>query len=130
MFSSRRQGQAKEAEVKTLIGEGCEFEGNVKLTEGTTARLDGAVNGNIWGRASLIVGKSGRVRGNVELEHVVVYGSIEGNIRAEKVELHGGSVRGDIVTRNLLVEMGSFFNGRCIMEEEGVDRGGQSPQGT
>lgn len=118
MFGSKKQEQVRGSEVKTLIGEGCEFEGNLKLTDGTAVRLDGSINGNISGKAILIVGKEGRIKGNVEVENVIVYGIIEGNIRAEVVELHGGNVRGDITTKNLLVEKGSVFNGRCIMGQE------------
>lgn len=115
----KRQEYKKEPEVKTLIGEGCEFEGNLKLGDGTAIRLDGFIKGNISGKSVLIIGKEGRVKGDVEVELVIIYGSIEGNIRAEKVEIHGGTVKGDIITKELFVEKGSIFNGRCVMEEGG-----------
>lgn len=126
MFGSRKHVQARESEIKTLISEGFEFEGNVKLTDGIAVRLDGKINGNISGKASLIVGKEGRIKGNVEVEKIVVYGVVEGNIKAEVVELHGGIVKGDIITKNLFVEKGSIFNGRCVMGEI-ESKGGKAP---
>lgn len=110
------------AEVNTIIGEACQIEGNFKLGAGTT-RLEGTINGDISGDASLIVGKDGRVYGNINVEHLFVYGHVKGNIKARTVELYNGSVvEGDIATESLFIEKGSIFNGQSVMK-----RGTEAP---
>ncbi len=126
MFSSKKQERQTPEKVETFIAHGVEFEGNIKLTDGTVVRVDGRIIGDVKGKASLIVGKSGEILGNLELERVVIYGKIEGNIKAKDVDLQGGVVKGDITAEVLHIERGSIFNGKCVMEE--ASKGGQSPQ--
>lgn len=104
-------------EVSTIIGEACQIEGNFRLGSGT-ARLEGTINGDITGEANLIVGKDGKVFGNITVDHLYVYGHVKGNIKARTVELFSGSmVEGDITTDVLYVEKGSTFNGLCTMKK-------------
>jgi len=126
MFSSRKQERQAPEKVETFIAQGVEFEGNIKLTDGTVVRVDGRILGDVKGKASLIVGKSGEILGNLELERVVIYGRVEGNIKAKDVDMQGGVVKGDIIAEVIHIERGSIFNGRCVMEE--ASKGGQSPQ--
>lgn len=111
------------AEVNTIISEACQIDGNFKLGAGTT-RLEGTVNGDITGDASLIVGKDGRVFGNITVEHLFLYGHVKGNIKARTVELYNGSVvEGDMTVDVLYIEKGSIFNGLCIMK-----KGAEAPE--
>ncbi|WPM32241.1 polymer-forming cytoskeletal protein [Hydrogenobacter sp. T-2] len=126
MLGPKKQDKQAPEKVETFIAHGVEFEGNIKLTDGTVVRVDGKVIGDVKGRASLIVGKSAEILGNLELERVVIYGKIEGNIKAKDVDLQGGVVKGDITAEVLHIERGSIFNGKCVMEE--ASKGGQSPQ--
>ncbi|MFN3813898.1 MAG: polymer-forming cytoskeletal protein, partial [Aquificaceae bacterium] len=49
-------------------------------------------------------------------EDVIVYGKIEGDIRAKSVELKSGSkVDGNIRTTELVIERGAMYNGECRM---------------
>ena len=101
-------------QVNTLIGEGCEFEGNLNLSSST--RIDGRVKGNIKCEATLIIGETGSVEGNIRCNEVVIFGTVNGNIEANKIELRGGSkLTGDIKTNILVVEEGAFYVGHCSM---------------
>lgn len=121
MFGKRGEIRASTQEVKTLIGVGCQFEGNLTLSEGIT-RIDGDVIGNINGGGSIIIGEKGSVKGNISLVNVIVYGRVEGDISAKSVELRSGSyTKGNINTMELVVEKGAIYNGECKMEEKGVE---------
>jgi len=101
-------------QINTLIGEGSEFEGNLNLSSST--RIDGRVKGNIKGEATLIIGETGSVEGNIRCNEVVIFGTVNGNVEANKIELKGGSkLTGDIKTNILIVEEGAFYTGHCSM---------------
>lgn len=108
-------GKAKTSKrLETIIGEGTEVNGALNVKG--TLRVDGAVDGDI--RAdSLIVGESGRIRGNVKGRGVVVGGEVEGNIDAEEiVELKPKArVTGEIRSGKLSVSEGAVFDGQCRM---------------
>ena len=119
MFGKRKE----EPEVKTskeiisLIGEGCELEGTLKLTEGVS-RIDGKLLGVVEGNGALILGEKGYIKGEVKVESVHVYGKVEGNITCNELSIYStGSVIGDIRTKILSVERGGKFNGKCDMLE-------------
>jgi len=104
-------------EIKTLIGEGCKVEGNFFVP--TTTRIDGIIKGDLTGENGIVIGNSGRVEGNVCSSEVIVYGTVKGNIEADKLELkRGANVTGDINANNLVTEQGANFNGRCSMKTQ------------
>ncbi len=116
MFGGKKE-EAKvsgSAEVSTLIGEGCVFEGNLMLS--TATRIDGSVKGNIKSEGMLIIGESGSVEGDIQCPEVLIYGKVTGNIEAGKIELkRGAHLTGDIKVNALIIEEGAFYNGRCSM---------------
>ncbi len=119
MFGGKKQEKAVSvgsSEVQTLIGAGCEFEGNLRL-EGGMVRIDGVIKGDITGNAFVVIGKEGKVFGNIKVEHLALYGEVRGNVEAGEVELHEGSIlEGDMNVKALFVEKGAIFNGKCLME--------------
>lgn len=125
MFGSKQQktselasstGRAEDSQIKTLISEGCRFDGN--LFSPTNTKIEGIVNGNLNGERGLIIGKKGSVNGDVSGIEVVVYGTIKGNIRAHSVEIKTtGIVQGDVETDSLIVEQGGRLNGKIKMKE-------------
>jgi cytoskeletal protein CcmA (bactofilin family) len=47
---------------------------------------------------------------------VVVYGKVQGNIRARSLEIRAsGRVDGDVQVQELMVEKGAIYNGKCSM---------------
>jgi cytoskeletal protein CcmA (bactofilin family) len=119
----RKKTELSSQEVRTILGLGCLFEGNLTLPEGLT-RIDGEVIGNIKGNCGLIIGESGSVKGDLSVENVVVYGKVHGNIRARSLEIRAsGRVDGDIQVQELVVEKGAIYNGKCSMGVEGSEAG-------
>ncbi len=117
MFGKKEEVKRTNQDIKTLIGVGCVFEGNLTTSEGLT-RIDGEIIGNVSGNGGVILGERGSIKGNVSLEEVIVYGRIEGDIIAKSVELKSGSrVDGNIRAEELLIEKGAVYNGVCRMDQ-------------
>ncbi len=79
---------------------------------------DLSVDGNVEGPISLgghrlTVGSSGRVAGDVVAREVVVYGAIDGDVRArDRIEVKkAGSLTGDLTTARMVIEDGAYFKG-------------------
>lgn len=116
--------------LETVIGADSSIRG--ELTIQGTVRVDGAVEGDI--RADwVIVGETGKIRGNVHARTVVVGGRIDGNIdAAEIVELKDrAQVVGEICTGKLSMTEGALFEGQSSMKKkmdapEGKERKVQS----
>lgn len=103
-------------QITTLIGESSVFEGNVTTTSST--RIDGKLKGKIAGEYSLVVGENGVVEGEIKAAETVVYGTVEGVIESNKLEIKSsGSVIGDVFIEKLTIENGATFNGRCEMAD-------------
>ena len=76
--------------------------------------MDGQVEGSIELRShGLTVGPNGRVHANIVAQDVVIFGKVEGNVRAsERVELKRSAVlHGDIFTQRIVIEDGAFLKG-------------------
>jgi len=73
--------------------------------------INGQIDGDVRASA-LTVGETGAIKGEVVAESVVVRGTVEGRIRARKVQLcTGAKVRGDIFHASLAIEPNAIFEG-------------------
>ncbi len=104
--------------VNSILGEGSSFKGNIRI-EGSL-RVDGEFEGNVTVTDSLVVGKGGSVKAEIEAGEAVVGGRVVGRIRAsERVELQTGSrMEGDVYTKSFMIEDGVFFRGSCHMGQD------------
>lgn len=108
--------KSEQTQIKTLISEGCRFEGNLYSPANT--RIDGYVTGNLTGENGLIIGDKGSIVGDISAIEAVIYGMVRGNIKAHKLEIKGtGKVLGDVVVDHIVMEYGSRFNGNLKMNE-------------
>lgn len=96
----------------STIGSGLLIDGNV--TGNGDLHLDGAVRGDVK-VGHLIVGESGNIEGKVEAETIEVRGRIVGSIQGRQVKLQATAyVEGDITHDQLAIDVGAFFQGRCL----------------
>jgi len=98
------------------LGEGTEVKGTLKF-EGSV-RIDGRFSGKIVSPATLILGPTARVDGELEVAKLAVHGTLQGKVVArDRITIHSsGKVQADLETGTLVIEPGAFYQGRCSME--------------
>lgn len=102
-------------EEVTIISSGVVIEG--KVSSNGNVRVDGTVKGDIIAQGNLTVGEHGTIQGQLTGEVVSIGGKVEGTVNAkEKLVLEAKAVlKGDLVTKILVVEAGAMFEGRSAM---------------
>ncbi|MGK9477456.1 bactofilin family protein [Melioribacter sp. OK-6-Me] len=106
--------EINEEEV-SIISNGVKIEGNIN-SEGNV-RIDGIVRGNLSVNGNLTMGEQAQVIGEIKARNVITNGKVEGKIiAAEKLRLESKAVvKGDIISRILIVEEGAVFDGNSSM---------------
>lgn len=124
---------AKLNEVETtaainLISNGTEITGNI-VSNGDI-RIDGVLIGNLTTKGKVVIGPSGKVKGEVVCKNHEVSGVIEGKVAVENLlNLKASSkIYGEITTSRLSIEPGALFTGTCKMNEEAKNGGGSINQ--
>lgn len=115
-MKSKTNGNTNMEEV-TIISSSVIIEG--KLTSNGNVRLDGVVKGNVEAKGNLTVGETGNIHGDIHADSVTVGGKVEGIVNAkDKVTLESKAyLKGDLVTKILVVEAGAIFEGKSNMGE-------------
>jgi cytoskeletal protein CcmA (bactofilin family) len=119
MFKKTKENQMPDInmqEISTLIGDG--FMLNGELTGKSVVRIDGKVTGNVKTEGGVILGEKGIIVGDIETTSAIIYGTINGNIKANQLEIKKtGKVNGDIKTETLEIEFGAQYNGKLEMKQ-------------
>ena len=101
MFGNNKKPQTYQpvsGPVDTLISQHCTIQGNLQAI----------------GQA--IIGEHGLVMGDVHSTDLLVFGRLEGNVRAKAVQLKPTArILGNIETETLEVEPGAFYQGSVTM---------------
>ena len=103
----------KPAEGSTVIGKSVTIRGELSGKE--DLYMDGTVEGTITlPESRLTVGPNARVLADLAAQDVVIYGFVEGNIRATgRIELRESAVvKGDIAAERLSIEENASIKGR------------------
>ena len=104
-------------ESLTSIGPELTLTGELVSEEGI--HLRGQVEGNISTSGSLFIEVTGRVKGDIVADNVIVEGTIEGTvIAAQKFDLRpSGRIQGDIRASVVAIAENSFLRGRILATE-------------
>jgi cytoskeletal protein CcmA (bactofilin family) len=124
--SSKKSNMAKNNNMENdsnainIIGVGTEITGDIN-TNGDI-RIDGFLSGNIITEGKLVVGETGKIKGEVDCKNSEVLGMIEGKIKVKELLTLKSSARiyGDMITKKLSIEPGSLFTGNCNMNEDAL----------
>lgn len=106
--------------IDTLIGARTELKGDITFTGGL--RIDGKLRGNVTakgeGNSTLILSENAVIIGNVSVPHMIINGTIKGNVRAaERIELQPkAEITGDVYYKVLEVAPGAIINGNLVRE--------------
>ncbi len=100
-----------------LISNGTEITGDIKSSG--DIRIDGTLTGNLNTKGKVVIGPTGKVKGEVICKNSEVSGMIEGKISVgQLLNLKNASkIVGDIYTFKLSIEPGAKFTGNCKMSE-------------
>ena len=119
MIRDSRQASAvrEVSDVVSVIAPGMTVLGDVKCDG--TVRVEGKVEGSIRASKSVVVGKNGRVTGDIETQDVVVAGAVVGTVvGASRVELQETCrIEGDIRSRRIKLDEGGQIEGRFYMSK-------------
>lgn len=106
--------------VDTLVGNGSVLQGDLQFTGGL--RIDGHIKGHITAldsnKGALVLSESGVIEGDISVPHVVVNGTVNGNIVSSgHVELQSKArVTGDIHYKAVEMELGAMLNGSLVSD--------------
>jgi cytoskeletal protein CcmA (bactofilin family) len=123
-----------QAAIGTLVGAETKVHGDIEFTGGF--HVDGYVRGNVVAvnddRSVLSISERGCVEGSVVVPHVVLNGTVKGDVRAtQRVEL-GPKARviGNVQYKLIEMSIGAEVNGKLIHESEhaATAKGGARPQ--
>ncbi|HET9485223.1 MAG TPA: polymer-forming cytoskeletal protein [Xanthomonadales bacterium] len=123
MFGSDRKNAGRPTmAVDTLIGAQTVIRGDVTFSGGL--HIDGQVHGAIIAEAGsdavVTVSDKGRIEGEIRAPHVVINGTLQGDVIAtERIELATQArVTGNIHYKLLEMHAGAQVNGQIMREEE------------
>lgn len=104
--------------VTSVLGSGIIWKGALRGSGGI--RIEGTFEGDIAIHGLVVVGESGRVScKDLRANTVIIAGSVNGNITAEKLEIRStGRVWGDVVIGAFASEEGAFLRGQVRMEDK------------
>lgn len=120
----------KPAEGSTVIGKSVTIRGEVSGQE--ELYLDGILEGTVsLPEHRLTIGPNARITADLVAGDVVIYGLVEGNIRAGgRIELRDSAVvKGDIVAERLSIEENASIKGKVELSDVAARGGAARRQG-
>jgi len=111
--------------IENVIGRSCTVHGD--LVADGAFRVDGTIEGSVESKASVVVGESGTVKGDIRAVEVLVAGKIHGNVTCtgHLDIMSTGTIEGDIDAKSLRVETGGVFAGTSRMGGKPTDQKAQ-----
>jgi cytoskeletal protein CcmA (bactofilin family) len=102
-------------QIVNLIGKSTFITGDI-TTDGDI-RIDGKLTGNLISKQKVVIGATGKVKGETTCNNCEVFGKLEGKIKVkDTLSLKDTSVfTGEMHTGKLAIEAGAVFSGSCTM---------------
>ncbi len=111
--------EPRETGSVNIIADGTMLEGNI-ATNGDI-RIDGTVKGNIVSKSKAIIGRNGKVEGNITCANI----DIEGSVKTESLNVANlislkstANITGNIIAGKIAIEPGAEFSGTCRMQSQ------------
>lgn len=110
-----KNNQETETNGINIIGIGTEIKGDI-ISNGDI-RVDGSLAGKLSTRGKVVIGVTGKIKGEINCKNSDVEGYIEGKVTVvQLLSLKATSqIFGDIVAARLAIEPGCRFTGNCDM---------------
>jgi cytoskeletal protein CcmA (bactofilin family) len=112
---------AQNTSAPTLISKGCIVHGRIESD--VFLRIDGHIKGDLIISEGLIIGEYGIIEGNIKAKEIVVFGTVNGSVTADSVDIKStGNILGELHTNSLQVETGATYIGNVIMDKVPVKK--------
>ena len=87
-------------------------------------RIDGSLEGNLKATGKVVIGNTGKIKGQIVCKNCDVQGVVDGKIEVEQLLSlkRTSSIKGDIITNQLGIEPGAIFIGTCSMKENEIQK--------
>ena len=107
----------EEDDFDTVLADDIAFRGTIKFTKPFMIR--GKVSGTIDATNDLVIDTGAVVRAEIGATRVLVRGKVDGDIIGRDLVFVSstGSVKGDITSKQVVLEPGSRFSGKCTMTD-------------
>lgn len=118
LFSKKKDESADFLHSLNYINEKTTLTGNIDCE--TDFRLDGTLTGDITCKAKLVIGTTGKVKGDLRAKNAFVQGIVKGNIITEEMLVISETavIEGDIFTKQFTAKEGSKMNGQLTMSDK------------
>lgn len=102
-------------DVVSIVGPGMKIVGD--CSSDGTIRVEGKVEGSVNAGKSVVVGKDGKVKGDIATQDAIIAGEVNGSVTADsRVELQSTCrVQGDIRSRRVKLDEGGRVDGQLHM---------------
>ncbi|MBR7023580.1 MAG: polymer-forming cytoskeletal protein [Bacteroidales bacterium] len=107
-----------ESSARNLIGNGTVFKGDIESNG--DIRIDGRLIGSVKSNGKISVGQTGIIEGDLTCKQAEISGVVKGNINTEELTAlkSTSKVEVDLNTKQLLIEVGAQFTGKCVMGQQ------------
>ncbi len=111
----REKGAFESPDKLNRLVEGTRINGD--LTTDSNIRIDGEIVGNINCSGKVVIGETGRIKGDLVCTEADIEGNIEGDLKIENLlVLHEkAKISGNIATQKIEIHQGAIFLGNCQM---------------
>lgn len=110
--AERRVPDRQELGITSLMSRGAILRGDVELTE--SMHITGGIVGNVIATkegVALSLGVGAQIKGNIEVDTLIIDGAVMGNVRARTIHMNPGSrIDGELEYERLVVVDGAEIN--------------------
>ncbi len=109
-FFGKKKKKPTPVSSASIITPGTSIKGEIRC-EGNIL-INGEMEGGIFSQSEVVVGKSGRVTGEIQAQKLLVSGEFRGNFTGEVIDIMPyGKVYGDVKVNNIIIEPNAVFEG-------------------
>lgn len=107
-----------ETPARNLIGNGTTIKGDIESNG--DIRIDGHLIGSLKSNGKVVIGATGVMEGDLNCKQAEISGAVKGNIITEELTAlkSTSKVEVDLSTKQLLIEVGAQFTGKCVMGQQ------------
>jgi cytoskeletal protein CcmA (bactofilin family) len=100
-----------------LLGAGTTITGDINSNG--DIRINGILTGNLYTKGRVIIGETGKIKGEISCKNADILGLVEGKLTVvDLLSLKAtANIIGDVTIGRIAIEPGCKFNGTCKMVE-------------